>query len=185
MRRFRGRSRASPPPDAAAVRASLFTIANDTVGTLFTRCDHTVLRFPRFRRAESTTAPAHDPRRPATASGQPEAGSGGPLGVVTVVDLARRRGVVRLAGVDQPRRGRKESSTSLTVRFLRSAGCSRSPSPISSLNAACVTAQISGKCESVARSPTSWNRLTDTTPGIAALARVIFVRADRLGCHAS
>ena len=61
----------------------------------------------------------------------------------------------------------------LTVRFLRSAWLLTLAFAI--FNAACVAAQISGKGIGSSLSPTSWSGLTDTTPGIAALARVIFV----------
>jgi copper transport protein len=61
----------------------------------------------------------------------------------------------------------------LTVRFLRSAWLLTLAFAI--FNTACVAAEISGEGIGSSLSPTSWNGLTDTTPGIAALARVIFV----------
>ncbi len=61
----------------------------------------------------------------------------------------------------------------LTVRFLRSAWLLTLAFAI--FNAACVAAQISGTSIGSSLSPTAWSSLTDTTPGIAALARVIFV----------
>jgi copper transport protein len=61
----------------------------------------------------------------------------------------------------------------LTVRFLRSAWLLTLVFAI--FNAACMRAQITGKGIGSSLSPTSWGGLTDTTPGIAALARVIFV----------
>jgi copper transport protein len=61
----------------------------------------------------------------------------------------------------------------LTVRFLRSTWLLTLAFAI--FNAACVAARISGKGVGSSLSPTSWSGLTDTTPGIAALARVIFV----------
>ncbi|MGZ4700041.1 MAG: copper resistance CopC/CopD family protein [Ilumatobacteraceae bacterium] len=61
----------------------------------------------------------------------------------------------------------------LTVRFLRSAWLLTLA--VAVFNTACVAARLTGKGIGSSLSPTSWKTLTDTTPGIAALARVIFV----------
>ena len=61
----------------------------------------------------------------------------------------------------------------LTARFLRSAWWVSLAGSV--LMAGTLTAQISGKSLGSAMVPLSWTHLTDTTPGIAALLRVVLV----------
>ena len=157
-------------PDAQSGGSSsfLFTIANDTVATL----------------APAVTTPATG-STPATASttalattsslggsSRPGTGSGGPLGLSRLLislGVAVLFGSLVLIATAWP----EGVEYILTVRFLRSAWLLTLAFAI--FNAGCVTAQITGKGIGSSLSPTSWNGLTDTTPGIAALARVIFV----------
>ena len=147
----------------------LFTIANDTVATLAPAVTTPI--------AESTpgagsTAPAVTPTDTTSDSTTPGSGSGGPLGLSRLLislGVAVLFGSLVLIATAWP----EGVEYILTVRFLRSAWLLTLAFAI--FNAACVAAQISGKGIGSSLSPTSWGSLTDTTPGIAALARVIFV----------
>ncbi|MCU1396509.1 MAG: putative copper resistance protein [Ilumatobacteraceae bacterium] len=63
----------------------------------------------------------------------------------------------------------------LTIRFLRYAWLLALVS--TGLMVACLVAQITGKGFTSSILPTNWKPLTDSTPGIAALARVLLVAA--------
>ena len=145
-----------------------FSIANDTVATV----------------APATTTPAGG-STPATGSTLPpatitpthdtvipESGSGGPLGLSRLLislGVAVLFGSLVLIATAWP----EGVEYILTVRFLRSAWLLTLA--VAVFNTACVAARITGKGIGSSLSPTSWSGLTDTTPGIAALARVIFV----------
>ena len=147
----------------------LFTIANDPVATL----------------APVVTTPAAAVGTPATGSTvvpdavtptddapTPESGSAGPLGLsrlLVSLGVAVLFGSLVLIATAWP----EGVEYILTVRFLRSAWLLTLAFAI--FNAACVAARISGEGIGSSLSPTSWSGLTDTTPGIAALARVMFV----------
>ncbi|MBK5332817.1 MAG: copper resistance protein CopC/CopD [Ilumatobacteraceae bacterium] len=157
-------------PDAQSGGSSsfLFTIANDTVGTLAPAV--TTPGAGSVPATESTTAPTTTSSPGDTSA--PGTGSGGPLGLSRLLislGVAVLFGSLVLIATAWP----EGVEYILTVRFLRSAWLLTLAFAI--FNAACVTAQISGKGIGSSLSPTSWNGLTDTTPGIAALARVIFV----------
>ena len=154
-------------PDGTSGGSStfLFTIANDTVATLAT-----VPVTGSTPQTASTAAPA------ATTSTDGEittdTGSGGPLGLsrlLVTLGVAVLLGSLVLIATAWP----EGVEYILTVRFLRSAWLLTLAFAI--FNTACVAAQITGEGIGSSLSPTSWNGLTDTTPGIAALARVIFV----------
>ena len=157
-------------PDAQSGGSSsfLFTIANDTVGTLAPAV--TTPGAGSVPATESTTAPTTTSSPGDTTT--PGTGSGGPLGLSRLLislGVAVLFGSLVLIATAWP----EGVEYILTVRFLRSAWLLTLAVAI--FNAACVTAQITGKGIGSSLSPTSWNGLTDTTPGIAALARVIFV----------
>ncbi len=146
----------------------LFTIANDPVATLAPPVTTaTVGSTP----AAGSTAPPVTPTE-TTDTTTPESGSGGPLGLSRLLislGVAVLFGSLVLIATAWP----EGVEYILTVRFLRSAWLLTLAFAI--FNAACVAAQISGNGIGSSLSPTSWGDLTDTTPGIAALARVIFV----------
>ena len=101
-----------------------------------------------------------------------ESGSAGPLGLSRLLislGVAVLFGSLVLIAVAWP----EGVEYILTVRFLRSAWLLTLA--VAVFNTACVAARITGKGIGSSLSPTSWKSLTDTTPGIAALARVIFV----------
>ena len=146
----------------------LFTIANDTTAT--PPPVSTTLVVGSTPGTDSTVAPVV----PATSSdtATPESGSGGPLGLSRLLislGVAVLFGSFVLIATAWP----EGVEYILTVRFLRSAWLLTLAFAI--FNAACVAARISGKGIGSSLSPTAWSDLTDTTPGIAALARVIFV----------
>lgn len=146
-----------------------FNITNDTVGTVA---------------SPSTTTPAGG-STPSTGSTLPPetitpnhdtvvppSGSGGPLGLSRLLislGVAVLFGSLVLIATAWP----EGVEYILTVRFLRSAWLLTLA--VAVFNTACVAARITGKGIGSSLSPTSWSGLTDTTPGIAALARVIFV----------
>ena len=102
----------------------------------------------------------------------PATGSGGPLGLsrlLIALGVAVLFGSLVLIATAWP----EGVEYIITVRFLRSAWLLTLAFAI--FNAGCVEAQISGKGVGSSLSPTAWGNLTETTPGIAALARVIFV----------
>ena len=157
-------------PDAQSGGSSsfLFTIANDTVATLAPAV--TTPATGSTPATASTTAPATTSS--SGGSSTPGTGSGGPLGLSRLLislGVAVLFGSLVLIATAWP----EGVEYILTVRFLRSAWLLTLAFAI--FNAGCVTAQITGKGIGSSLSPTSWNGLTDTTPGIAALARVIFV----------
>jgi copper transport protein len=157
-------------PDAQSGGSSsfLFTIANDTVGTPVPAV--TTPLAGSVPATASTTAPAGTSTSSGTST--PGTGSGGPLGLSRLLmslGVAVLFGSLVLIATAWP----EGVEYILTVRFLRSAWLLTLAFAI--FNAGCVTAQITGKGIGSSLSPTSWNGLTDTTPGIAALARVIFV----------
>jgi copper transport protein len=146
----------------------LFTIANDPVATLVP-----VVTTPA---AVSTPATGSTVVPDAVTSTDdpptPESGSAGPLGLsrlLVSLGVAVLFGSLVLIATAWP----EGVEYILTVRFLRSAWLLTLAFAI--FNAACVAARISGEGIGSSLSPTSWSGLTDTTPGIAALARVIFV----------
>lgn len=146
----------------------LFTIANDTTATVAPA--GTIPTVASTPATGSTVAPVV----PATSSDTPtpESGSGGPLGLSRLLislGVAVLFGSFVLIATAWP----EGVEYILTVRFLRSAWLLTLAFAI--FNAACVAARISGKGIGSSLSPTAWSDLTDTTPGIAALARVIFV----------
>ena len=145
----------------------LFTVANDTVATVAP-----LVTTP----AAGTTPVAGSTTAPTTTAGTdtvtPESGSGGPLGLSRLLislGVATLFGALVLIATAWP----EGVEYILTVRFLRSAWLLTLA--VAGFNAACVAARISGKGIGSSLSPTAWSGLTDTTPGIAALARVIFV----------
>jgi copper transport protein len=147
----------------------LFTIANDPVPTLAPAV--TTPTAASTPAAGSTAAPI-SPTPTTTDAPTPESGSGGPLGLSRLLislGVALLFGSLVLIATAWP----EGVEYILTVRFLRSAWLLTLAFAI--FNAACVAARISGKGIGSSLSPTSWSGLTDTTPGIAALARVIFV----------
>ncbi|MEY2400807.1 MAG: copper transport protein [Ilumatobacteraceae bacterium] len=147
----------------------LFTVANDTLATLVPPV--TTPTAGSTLSVGSTLPPvATSPSSPDTVV--PESGSGGPLGLsrlLIYLGVAILFGSLVLIATAWP----EGVEYILTVRFLRSAWLLTLAFAI--FNAACVAARISGKGIGSSLSPTSWSGLTDTTPGIAALARVIFV----------
>lgn len=157
-------------PDAQSGGSSSFqfSIANDTVGTVApTGTTPGVGSIPvtASTAAPSTTSSTGGSTTPGT-------GSGGPLGLSRLLislGVAVLFGSLVLIATAWP----EGVEYILTVRFLRSAWLLTLAVAI--FNAGCVTAQITGKGIGSSLSPTSWKGLTDTTPGIAALARVIFV----------
>ena len=157
-------------PDAQSGGSSsfLFTIANDTVAT-----EAPAVTTPgagSVPATASTTAPTTSSSTGDSTT--PGTGSGGPLGLSRLLislGVAVLFGSLVLIATAWP----EGVEYILTVRFLRSAWLLTLAVAI--FNAGCMTAQITGKGIGSSLSPTSWNGLTDTTPGIAALARVIFV----------
>jgi copper transport protein len=146
----------------------LFTVANDTVATLVpSATTPSAISTPAAETiAPSVTAAATD------GTDSTESGSGGPLGLsrlLIALGVAVVFGSLVLIATAWP----EGVEYILTVRFLRSAWLLTLAFAI--FNAACVAARISGEGIGTSLSPTSWDVLTDTTPGIAALARVIFV----------
>jgi copper transport protein len=147
-----------------------FTIANDPVPTLAPAVTTAPVTGVSTPAAGSTVAPVTPTTTPDSAT--PESGSGGPLGLSRLLislGVAVLFGSLVLIATAWP----EGVEYILTVRFLRSAWLLTLGFAI--FNAACVAARISGKGIGSSLSPTSWSGLTDTTPGIAALARVIFV----------
>ncbi len=146
----------------------LFTIANDTLATLVPPV--TTPATVSTPATGSTVVP--DLTTPTDDPATPETGSAGPLGLsrlLITLGVAVLFGALVLIATAWP----EGVEYILTVRFLRSAWLLTLAFAI--FNAACVAARISGEGIGSSLSPTSWNGLTDTTPGIAALARVIFV----------
>jgi putative copper export protein/methionine-rich copper-binding protein CopC len=144
-----------------------FTIANDTVGTVASAATTPAngSTVPGSTLPPETITPTHD-------TTVPESGSGGPLGLSRLLislGVAVLFGSLVLIATAWP----EGVEYILTVRFLRSAWLLTLA--VSVFNTACVAARISGKGIGSSLSPTAWSGLTDTTPGIAALARVIFV----------
>ena len=157
-------------PDAQSGGSSsfLFTIANDTVGTAAPAV--TTPGAGSVPSTASTTAPTANSSSGGTTT--PGTGSSGPLGLSRLLislGVAVLFGSLVLIATAWP----EGVEYILTVRFLRSAWLLTLAFAI--FNAGCVAAEITGKGIGSSLSPTSWNGLTDTTPGIAALARVIFV----------
>ncbi len=146
----------------------LFTIANDTLATLVPAA--TTPAAVSTPASGSTVVP--DATTPTDDAATPETGSAGPLGLsrlLITLGVAVLFGALVLIATAWP----EGVEYILTVRFLRSAWLLTLAFAI--FNAACVAARISGEGIGSSLSPTSWSGLTDTTPGIAALARVIFV----------
>ena len=145
-----------------------FTVANDTVATLVPPV--TAVPAGSTPATGSTAAPvAVTPTNDTT---PPPPGSGGPLGLSQLLvwlGVAVLFGSLVLIATAWP----EGVEYILTVRFLRSAWLLTLAFAV--FNTACVAAQTSGEGIGSSLSPTSWSGLTDTTPGIAALARVIFV----------
>jgi copper transport protein len=146
----------------------LFTVANDTLATVAPLVTTPVVG---STPAPTATTPAAA-TTPSTDSVITESGSSGPLGLSRLLislGVAVLFGSFVLIATAWP----EGVEYILTVRFLRSAWLLTLAFAI--FNAAAVAARISGKGIGSSLSPTSWSGLTDTTPGIAALARVIFV----------
>ncbi|MEO8265635.1 MAG: CopD family protein [Ilumatobacteraceae bacterium] len=144
----------------------LFTVANDTVATV------APLVTTPATGTTAVTGSTDAPTTTGTATPTPESGSGGPLGLSRLLislGVATLFGALVLIATAWP----EGVEYILTVRFLRSAWLLTLV--VAGFNAACVAARISGKGIGSSLSPTAWSGLTDTTPGIAALARVIFV----------
>ncbi len=145
-----------------------FTIANDTVATVAPL----VTAAPTGSTPATGSTAAPTAVTPTNNTTPPKSGSSGPLGLSQLLvwlGVAVLFGSLVLIATAWP----EGVEYILTVRFLRSAWLLTLAFAI--FNAACVAAQISDKGIGSSLSPTSWSSLTDTTPGIAALARVIFV----------
>ena len=145
-----------------------FTVANDTIATLAPPV--TTPAAGSTAATVSTTPPTTSGSSGSDTAAKP--GSGGPLGLsrlLVSLGVAVLFGALVLIATAWP----EGVEYILTVRFLRSAWLLTLLVAI--FNTACVQAQISGKGIGSSLSPTSWSGLTDTTPGVAALARVIFV----------
>lgn len=145
-----------------------FTVANDTVATLVPA----VTAAPVGSTPTAGSTPVEKPITPTDNTPPPESGSGGPLGLSRLLislGVAVLFGSLVLIATAWP----EGVEYILTVRFLRSAWLLTLA--VAVFNTACVAARISGEGIGSSLSPTSWSGLTDTTPGIAALARVIFV----------
>jgi copper transport protein len=146
-----------------------FAITNDTAAPA------AVTPVPGSTPAGGTAAPTVTAAGSATTgtdATKPESGSGGPLGLsrlLVSLGVAVLFGSLVLIATAWP----EGVEYILTVRFLRSAWLMTLAFAI--FNAACVAARISGDGIGSSLSPTSWGKLTDTTPGVAALARVLFV----------
>jgi copper transport protein len=141
-----------------------FSITNDTVAGAAPAVSTPVATSVPAAAAPAAATPASSP--------SPGTGSGGPLGLSRLLislGVAVLFGALVLIATAWP----EGVEYILTVRFMRSAWLLTLAFTI--FNAACVRAQISGGSIGASLSPTSWGDLTDTTPGIAALARVIFV----------
>jgi copper transport protein len=157
-------------PDGQGAGSSTFsfTIANDTAATptpAATSASAGSTPTTGSTLPPETITPNHD-------TVIPESGSGGPLGLsrlLIALGVAVLFGSLVLIATAWP----EGVEYILTVRFLRSAWLLTLA--VSVFNTACVAARITGKGIGASLSPTSWSGLTDTTPGIAALARVIFV----------
>lgn len=148
----------------------LFTIANDPVATLAPIVTTPVVGSTPGE--GSVAAPVEPTPTTGATSETLDSGSGGPLGLSRLLlslGVAVLFGSLVLIATAWP----EGVEYILTVRFLRSAWLLTLAVAI--FNAACVAASISGQGIGSSLSPTSWSGLTDTTPGIAALARVIFV----------
>jgi len=145
-----------------------FTVANDPTPSLAPVA--TTTQVGSTPGSVATTAPAA--QTPTGTTTDTSSGSGGPLGLsrlLITLGVAVLFGSFVLIATAWP----EGVEYILTVRFLRSAWLLTLVFAI--FNAACMRAQITGKGIGSSLSPTSWGGLTDTTPGIAALARVIFV----------
>ena len=154
-------------PDGPSGGSSTFSfvIANDTVPTVASATTIAAGSAP------ATTAPTANVT-PSTDQPTPESGSGGPLGLSRLLislGVAVLFGSLVLIATAWP----EGVEYILTVRFLRSAWLMTLA--VAVFNTACVAARISGKGIGSSLSPGAWGDLSDTTPGIAALARVIFV----------
>ena len=157
----------SPDGVSAGSGTVSFTILNDTAPTLATNTTVSTGSTP----ATGTTEPTAN-ITPTTKKTPVESGSSGPLGLsrlLIALGLAVLFGSLVLIATAWP----EGVEYILTVRFLRSAWLLTLA--VAVFNTACVAARITGKGIGSSLSPTSWGDLTDTTPGIAALARVIFV----------
>ncbi|MEA3184496.1 MAG: copper transport protein, partial [Ilumatobacteraceae bacterium] len=144
-----------------------FNIANDTAGAVTPTSTPAGGSTP----VTNSTLPP-DTVTPTKGTVVSESGSGGPLGLSRLLislGVAVLLGSLVLIATAWP----EGVEYILTVRFLRSAWLLTLAVAI--FNTACVAARITGKGIGSSISPTSWSGLTDTTPGIAALARVIFV----------
>jgi putative copper export protein len=155
------------PSGASAGNSTFnFTVANDPTPSLAPVATTT----PLGSTPGSVATPAA--QTPTTDTTNIDSGSGGPLGLsrlLITLGVAVLFGSFVLIATAWP----EGVEYILTVRFLRSAWLLTLVFAI--FNAACMRAQITGKGIGSSLSPTSWGDLTDTTPGIAALARVIFV----------
>ncbi len=99
---------------------------------------------------------------------------GGPLGLarlVSMLSVAILFGALVLITVAWP----EGVEYILTIRFIRLTWLAALAS--TGVMVVCLTAQATGKGFGASLSPTNWTELTDTTPGIAALARVVLVVA--------
>jgi copper transport protein len=143
-----------------------FSILNDTAPAVAS-----ATTTPPLGSAPPTTAPTAD-ITPSTNAPAVESGSGGPLGLSRLLislGVAVLFGSFVLIATAWP----EGVEYILTVRFLRSAWLLTLA--VAVFNTACVAARMTGKGIGSSLSPGAWGDLTDTTPGIAALARVIFV----------
>lgn len=158
----------STPDGVSAGSGSVpFTILNDTAPTLAP----SVATTPAGSVPTATTEPTAN-ITPSTKKPVVETGSSGPLGLsrlLIALGVAVLFGSFVLIATAWP----EGVEYILTVRFLRSAWLLTLV--VAVFNTACVAARITGKGIGSSLSPTAWGDLTNTTPGIAALARVIFV----------
>lgn len=99
---------------------------------------------------------------------------GGPLGLarlVSMLTVAILFGSLVLITVAWP----EGVEYILTIRFIRLTWIAALAGTV--LMVVCLTAQASGKGFTGSLNPTTWSELKDSTPGIAALARVVLVAA--------
>ena len=126
---------------------------------------------------DAATAPSVDPTATTAPSASGAAAKGksnlsGPLGLfrlISTIALAALFGGLVLITVAWP----EGVEYILTIRFLRYAWFIGVVA--TALTVACFVAQQSGKGFTASLLPTSWGALTDTTPGLALLARMVLV----------
>ena len=143
-----------------------FTVATETATT-------TTAAAPVTTATGNTTAPAGD----GSSTSSPSSGGGvgdGPLGVVRLIStlaIAVLMGSFVLIALAWP----EGVEYILTVRFLRINYYLAVASTV--VFVICLTSQVTGESFGASISPTQWQHLTDTGPGVAALFRLAFTVA--------